>query len=186
MSVGGRVAKAIIYSIITGLIYIYIPTLLFNFLQAQYMFNISSTNLGITLGNVALMEEYLLMVGYIIVGLTFASNMAVKGTRLYYIWNFAKIFMSIVFWASFISAKFDTYNFLISTGNGIVLDLTLTITIFFYSMMGAYLFQLVIVILNFIIGYERKEIKHDRNSFKGSSATPDNYFLSSVKEQEVT
>ncbi|GAB4307573.1 MAG: hypothetical protein Kow0069_05200 [Promethearchaeota archaeon] len=154
-----RAVKATIFSVFAYLIYVYLPRFLFQFAQDSYNFEIAQ----IYLGDVSLLQQYVLFFGFVIIGLTFAANMAVKKTRLHTTWEFARLFFGIVFWSMFIAARFDEIV-VTATFAGIVLDLTLTITLLFYAMMGGKIFKLAILVLDLLIGYEPKEEGADRTA----------------------
>ena len=157
MGAGKRSIWATLGAAWSYFMYIYLPGYLFQFAQSDYSFSGAT----IALGDVATLETYIVSLGWIIVGLSFASGMAAKKTTLKTVWEFLRLFAAIVFLGLFIATGFNTIDVNAALSDSIALNLDLVITRVFYVAMGAKIFSLIILVLDFGISFIDEEDEED-------------------------
>ena len=157
MNVWARSFLAILRAAITYALYVFLPTILLTYLDTDVLFATYLPTLDITIGNIDGLVFYISSIGFIMTGLSFAYNIAEKDSKIRPIWKIFQIFFKLVFWGIFIYVGFSVIHVETPILGGIDFIIDIDITVLFWFMMGASIFDIVTTVLDFFIAFIPKK-----------------------------
>ncbi len=152
----GIVLRTIFATISTAIIYfiyVYLPGLLLGVDESI----LEGGQAGIRLPDVNQLAFYLRSIGIIIVGVTFAHGFAPGESKIKPIWNVIRVILKVFFFGAIIYIGFSIIEIYIDIELAFYLGLNVDLTVFWYSLMGAILFDIVISVLDFFIAFQEAD-----------------------------
>lgn len=147
-------------------LYIYVPELILGYIDA-----INDPQGGIQIFNFITIEItdyaqllfYLQSVGYIIIGVAFAYNLAESKSKIKPIWRLFRLFLKIVYWGLFLFVDFNNIDVSAAIPNMIssTLDVSINLEKLFWFMIGSVIFDIVLTVLDFLIAFIPEKPKED-------------------------
>jgi hypothetical protein len=150
MKLVGRIIVSLLAAAFSYFLYIFLPTYLVeNFGDLSIPF----PSIVIEKPDFDQLIFYIGSLGYIIVGLSFAQNMAADKSKIKPIWHLLRVFMKIIFLGALIYVNISIINVSVALAVGQSLALGIDITILFWGMMGGVIFDIITTVLDFLIAF---------------------------------
>ena len=146
-----RIFLAMLSAAVSYAFYVYLPEELLVFTSTMPLPIADAT---ITIGSFAELVFYIISIGFMIVGVSFAHSLAAKGDAIKPIWHLFRVILKIVFYGLFIFVNFSVIE-VASEMYGLYMSIDITVMVYF--MMGGVVLDIILTILDFFITFLPKK-----------------------------